>query len=284
MRTSSRARAAQTELNFELYFVTEVLKLRSLHYGYWDEARSNVRIDLDELKKAQSCFTQKLIGFIPPDVKTVLDVGCGIGDNARALSRLGLRVTAISPDANHERYFAASDDPNVSFQRTTFEAFQSVEQFDLVLFSESHRYFDRRFGLQRAHRLLRPGGHLLVSGMFQHENKAPFPIDFDVFDLPYLRTAAEIGFKTLKISDITANVVPTIEMIDRAISEIVEPTVRFAEAYATARSPWKTKLFKLLLSREDQEISRALKKLRRKTDPDRFRERFRYATILFEAS
>lgn len=283
MTASDRARTPIAELNFELFFVTEVLKLRSLHYGYWDDAAPIDRIDLEEMKRAQARFTARLIELVPPDVKTVLDVGAGIGDNARALSQRGCRVTAITPDRNHAPYFAAIDDPNVSYQRTTFEAFESAERFDLVLFCESHSYFDLHYGLRRAHELLRPGGHLLVSGMFRQADKEPFPADFDVADLAYLRTAAEHGFTPLEITDITPNVSPTIEMIDRAVCEILEPTLRFAEAYATARSPWKTKLFRLLLPRENADLRRALKKLRRKTDPATFRERFRYATILFEA-
>ncbi|MCA9502588.1 MAG: hypothetical protein KC616_05865, partial [Myxococcales bacterium] len=67
------------------------------------------------------------------------------------------------------------------------------------------------------------------------------------------------------------------------IVEILEPTLRFAQTWAETRSPWKTKLFRMLLSREDRELTRVLKKLRRKTDPARFRERFRYATLLLEA-
>lgn len=283
MKTSNHDRKLTTELNFELYFVTEVLKLRSLHYGYWDEKRLNDRLDLDDIHRAQSRFTERLLSFVPPQTKTILDVGAGIGDNARALSRSGHRITAISPDRNHARYFDGFDDPNISFQRSTFESFESAEQFDLVLFSESHRYFDRQVGLQRAHHLTRPGGHLLVSGMFRLADKKSFPMDFELADLPYVQMAVECGFAPVKISDITSNIIPTIEIIDRAVTDILEPTMRFAEAYVMARSPWKARLFRLLISKEDKEFARALKKLRRKTNPDRFRERFRYATILFEA-
>lgn len=282
-RRRLRSRAPTAELNFELYFVTEVLKLDSLHYGYWDEARTSDRIDLEEMKLAQARFTERLIELVPPDVKNVLDVGAGIGDNARALARSGRRVVAISPDRNHERYFAALDDPNVVFQRTKFEEFDSAERFDLVLFSESHEYFERQFGLQRARELLRPGGYLLVSGMFRHVDKAPFPPNFDVAELSYVRTAATHGFVPVSLSDITSNILPTLQMIDRAVTEILEPTLRFAEAYAVARAPVTTKLFRFLLAGQDAELRRNLKKLRRKTNPDTFRERFRYVSILFQA-
>lgn len=276
-------RTPQSELNFELYFVTEVLHLRSLHYGYWDEPRTPDAIDLDAMRTAQARFTERLLEAIPPDAKHVLDVGAGIGDNARALARTGRRVTAISPDRNHARHFAGLDDPNVDFERTTFEAFATDDRFDLVLFSESHNYFDRRLGLEKAHGLLRPGGHLLVSGMLRSEQGKPFPADFDVADHPYVRLAGEQGFALVTLEDITPNVLPTVEMIDRAVTEILEPTMRFAEAWASARAPWKARLFRFLLAREQDEIQRVLKKLRRKTDPDRFRARIRYATILFRA-
>ena len=150
MRAFEGTGATKTDLNFELYFVTEVLHLRSLHYGYWDGGRARTGVDLEEMAEAQARFTERLVDFVPPDVKTVLDVGAGIGDNAHALARLGHRVKAISPDGNHQSYFDEIGDPNVSFERSTFEAFESEDRFDLVLFSESHRYFDRRFGLERA--------------------------------------------------------------------------------------------------------------------------------------
>ena len=284
MKLLETVRTPETELNFELYFVTEVLKLRSLHYGYWDDPPIIDSVDLGAMKRAQARFTEKLLELVPPDVKTVLDVGAGIGDNACALSRAGHRVTAISPDRNHERYFEAFDDPNVAFQRTTFEDFVSADRFDLVLFSESHNYFDLRWGLERARDLLRPGGSLLVSGMFRRADKSPFPPDFDLSSHAYVQSAVEHGFLPVHIADITANVLPTIEMIDRAVTEILEPTLRFAELYATARAPWKTRVLRLLLPREHTEGRRIVKKIRRKTNPTHFRERFRYATMLFQTS
>jgi len=83
------------ELNLELFFCTEVLKLKSLQYGYWEQEE---KLDLESIRRAQQHYTETLLEMIPEDVHNILDIGCGIGDNARALAAKGYHVTAISPD------------------------------------------------------------------------------------------------------------------------------------------------------------------------------------------
>ena len=43
---------------------------------------------------------------------------------------------------------------------------QREERYDLILFSESHRYVDTHDALTRCRELLAPGGKILVCGMF----------------------------------------------------------------------------------------------------------------------
>ena len=81
-------------LDLELFFCTEILKLTSLHYGYWEESErlteDGKKLTLDCLRGAQQKYTDMLIEAIPEDVKSILDVGCGIGDVSRALSKIGI--------------------------------------------------------------------------------------------------------------------------------------------------------------------------------------------------
>ena len=281
MKTSARMREQTTELNFELYFVTEILKLSSLHYGFWEEGQASGEFDLDEIKQAQARFTERLIAFVPKDVETILDVGAGIGDNARALTNIGHRVTAISPDQNHARHFEKSADPKIEFHRSKFEEFESDRRFDLLLFSESHRYFDRQIGLRQCRRLVSPGGHLLVCGMFRHSTNKSFPVDFDLGELEYVTTARSHDFIAEKIVDITPNIIPTIDVMNHVMQQYLEPTLRMASLYLKARAPWKARLLNLIFSREGRDFERVIDKYRRKIDPERYRERFRYVTILF---
>src|SRR5438445_4338312 len=102
-------------VNIELFFVSDVLKLKSLHYGYWDEplAVPGAVLGLSDISRAQERYTLNLLQAIPSQVKSVLDVGCGLGDNARAMLGRGLQVTALSPDKNHRRYLEDLPTPDL---------------------------------------------------------------------------------------------------------------------------------------------------------------------------
>lgn len=282
MKAYRQEKALEQRLNFELYFVSEVLHLPSLHYGYWDKGQSSGKIDLDEIRKAQARFTRELLSFIPEGTESVLDVGAGIGDVAKALSEEGYKVTAISPDRNHAPYFAKLRDRGIAFQQCTFEAFRSQQPFDLLLFSESINYFDRHVGLQQCRRLIRPGGHLVVSGKFRDEQGAPFPDNFNLEDLEYIRLAKKYDFTPRKIVDITENVLPTMEIFYQALENYVEPIVEFADQYLRARAPWKEKALKFLLSRQKKKLEDDLSEYRQTVNPDYFRRHIRYVTILLQ--
>jgi len=81
------------DFNLELFVCTDILKLNSLHYGYWQKEElpdiNGATLSLADLKKAQELYTRTLIDLIPQDVDTILDVGCGMGDVTRQLADRG---------------------------------------------------------------------------------------------------------------------------------------------------------------------------------------------------
>ena len=83
-----------------LKLYSETIQSPYLHYGFWDHPQS---VDLDkvtlqEIKDAQNRYIEHLASFIPEDVKSILDVGCGIGGNADYLQKMGYLVEGLSPD------------------------------------------------------------------------------------------------------------------------------------------------------------------------------------------
>ena len=264
----------QTEwkgVNFELLFATEVLRLRALHYGYWDTPPS-APVDLASLRLAQERFTRKLLCFVPDTAASVLDVGAGIGEMSRALAEQGLRVTALSPDRNHARYFVPLRRLGVAFHQVRFENFESARRFDVVLISEALNYFNREVGLEQCRRLICPGGHLLVAAMFRFRDHRPWAESFRGADLPYVEAAGKFGFSLIDEQDITREVAPTMQLARRAVERYLIPVLKAGEATAR-RLFWKRGAEKAREVREYYAI---------RTDPAYFLRSVRYAILLFQ--
>lgn len=209
--------------DFELLFCTDVLRLRSLHYGYTDDPRGTIET-LDGMRRAQARYTRTLLHWLPRDARRILDVGCGMGDVARAIAATGRRVTAISPDREHGRHFAKRV-PRLDFENVRFEDFRTERRFDLILLCESNNYFDPAWALDRAAALLRPGGSLLISGMFKRRDHAGINSDM-CFEREYVAAAAGRGFRVARRRDITREVSPTLVFAKRALHEWGMPLAR----------------------------------------------------------
>jgi SAM-dependent methyltransferase len=90
---------------------------------------------------------------LPTGPARVLEVGCGDGRLARDLDELGHTVVAIDPAAP----------PGAIFQAVSLEEFADSGPFDAVVASRSlHHIHDLPGGLSKLHRLLVPGGRLIV--------------------------------------------------------------------------------------------------------------------------
>jgi cyclopropane fatty-acyl-phospholipid synthase-like methyltransferase len=270
---------AEQHLDYELFFVTEVLKLRSLHYGFWDEPPERPSLDLSELREAQARYTERLLDHIPDGAEQVLDVGAGIGDNARAMAERGLRVHSISPDRNHRRYFTTMREPDVTFEECRFEDFSSYREFDLLLFSESHNYIDHRVGLEQSRRFVKPGGHLLIASMFRYDNRQRFPDDFDLEQLPYIDTAREYGFVPDRLVDITDNVLPTMQMVHDTLRTYVRPFLEMGASYLKTIAPWKAWLLSRASRPQLEKLARVYSYYLERTDPSYFQDHIRYAVL-----
>jgi SAM-dependent methyltransferase len=265
------------DLDLELFICSDILKLNSLHYGYWDDGEE---LSLENVRKAQARYTEKLISVIPNGVETILDVGCGIGDNARALASKGYRVTALSPDKNHAKYFKSGNGHSISFHNQRFENFQSIERFDLVLMSESQNYFEADIAFQKCRKLIRPSGYLLICGMFRKLETSVFKHVRNVEDR-FVSAAADSGFRLDNHIDITKRVLPTLEYANQAHRDYLEPSISLLNYYFNQTSPLKLRLLKFFCGKELKNFREIYKYYYEFFDPKLFQTHVRYLTLLF---
>lgn len=265
-------------LDFELYFATEILKLKSLHYGYWQKGQS---LNLENIKLAQEEYTKTLMTLIPSEVRSVLDVGSGIGDNAKAMANMGLSVTAISPDKNHSQFYENS--PEIKFFNQKFEDFKIENKFDLVLMSESHNYFKTDVALEKITKLINENGHLLVSGIFNMSKDKTLE---DVFysEQDYIDIAKKNGFELINRIDITENVLPTLEIMDKAWKEYFIPTKKVLSDYLNYSAGLKWKIIKFLFGKQLKQLGKWEKFYQTRSSPEIFNNNGRYLRLLFKKS
>jgi len=264
-------------VDLELFFCTEILKLDSLHYGYWQEGKS---LTLDCLRDAQKKYTDMLIKAVPKDVKSILDVGCGIGDVSRALSKLGYDVTAISPDINHAKYFG-NHISGLTFLQTKFEDLDINNKFDLILMSESQNYFPTEIGFRQCTLFLSPKGYLLVAGMFRKDNNSEIKEVINVID-DYIKTAEKHGLLLIENMDITQNTLPTIDFIHESMQNYVEPGAEMLNQFISSTSPLKSWFIKLIFRKQINTAIQLYNYYKKRTDPLFFRENIVYARLLFQ--
>lgn len=234
--------------DMEHRFCVEVLKLNSLHFGYWQDCET---LTMGALRTAQTKYTDELLSHVPEKVRTVLDVGCGIGDNAIALAKRGFQVTAISPDRNHKKFFV--ERPDVVYHNVKFESLDLSEKFDLILMSESQNYFDAGAGFRQCQRYLSLGGYLLICGLFKKSDNGQFTYIRNVEE-HYIDQARCHCLVLRKSIDITENILPTLEYANRLYGQYVLPALDILKQYAEASSPIKRALFKLFCRREIEAV------------------------------
>ncbi len=274
MATDITTEITVREFDLQLWVATDLLRLRSLHYGYWGNGEP-VKLDFRIIRQAQARYTKLLVSTVPPGVRTILDVGCGVGCNARALTEKGYKVTSISPDGNHGKFFQNAPEP-LRFCQSKYENFSSDERYDLVLMSESQNYFDADTGLAQTRRLLTPGGFLLICGMFRKNNTREFDQVRNVEE-EYLRKAQQHGFELIERIDITPNVTPTLDIVRMAKEEYITPLV----SAAGNGKRWKLAIAGLLFRKELGQLRRIQRYYEEFSDSLFFSEHVSYLKLLF---
>lgn len=185
-----------------------------LHYGYWETLpNSPDELTPTQLRIAQQVYADRLLSCIPNSVKTILDVGCGIGGNAAYLISRGFSVEGLAPDPFQQEQFLHQTQDQAQFHLSRFEDFETTKNYDLLLFSESSQYISVTDLAQKSIRCLHSDGYLLISDMFRKNAGYRQGIFSNCLVVSELEEALkQEGFQLLQVEDVSAHVVPTIDL------------------------------------------------------------------------
>jgi MPBQ/MSBQ methyltransferase len=185
-----------------------------LHYGYWEPIpAAGEELTVTRMRVAQEAYAAKLLSFIPEGTKTILDVGCGVGGNAKYLCDRGFTIEGLAPDAIQEEKFINNTKGQIPFYLTRFEDFKSNNSYDLVLFSESSQYVAVEDLAKGATRVMKSGSYLLLADMMRSDAEYKEGIFSNCHVESELHTVLiAAGFKLVKDEDISAAVAPTLDL------------------------------------------------------------------------
>jgi predicted nicotinamide N-methyase len=118
--------------------------------------------------EASGVLATHLVGMPPDPMKSMLEIGCGLGMVGIAAAKVGHRITMTerNPDAlNFARANAlANGCPSVSIQRLDWNAPQLKGRFDTIVGSETVYRTEDICGLEAMFdRYLNPGGSIILS-------------------------------------------------------------------------------------------------------------------------
>lgn len=217
---------------------------RAIHFGYWDA---------DTRTHGESLTTMNRVMAARLDLRPgqrVLDAGCGVGGTAMWLAQTyRVQVTGITPVASQverARRYARERGLNglVDFEEQDYLRTNLPDaSFDVVWAQESVCHApDKRLFLVAAHRLLKPGGRLVVAEYLRFDRPYAETDErllhswLDGWAIPGLATGREfaewnheVGFQDASLTDITLHVRPSLHRLYRL-------AILFSPAHAALRA------------------------------------------------
>lgn len=205
-----------------------------LHYGYWDDA-TEARIE--NLHHAQEAYCDRLLGRMPEEARTVLDVGCGAGLLAQRLLAMGKTVDCVSPSAFLASKVRERVGDSVRMFECRFEDMRPDRTYDVVIFSESFQYLDLPVALEQLQRILAPDGIALICDFFRKDVEGKSHIGGG-HRLSKFRSAVSASpFEFAFDEDITKQTAPTIDLANDLCLNAVRPICNVMNRFLDSRYP-----------------------------------------------
>lgn len=215
-------------------------RARALHFGYWGTGAKNH----EESLLAMNAEMARRVHIQATD--RVLDAGCGVGGSSIWLAKnvgcSAVGITIVPHQVEQAQHYAqqAGVEARAQFLNADYQNTGLPDHsFDVVWFLESLVHAeDKAAVLREAHRLLRPGGRLIIN---EYMLKTPYVKNaskmLDTFlegwAMPHLKTPQEylamlqdIGFRDMTCEDESRAVAPSLKSLWN-ISMLMRPGAWF---------------------------------------------------------
>ena len=136
-----------------------------LNYGYWDATTANQ-------KEASEKLMEKMLSFMVDKKGKILDVACGKGASTQYLMRAYSPENIFGINISEKQLRSARDNaPGCTFLKMNATRLEFADNsFENIICVEAAFHFDTREDfLKEAHRVLKPGGCLVLSDILMNQ-------------------------------------------------------------------------------------------------------------------
>jgi len=205
-----------------------------LHYGYWPNDKTATAQNFAE---AQLRHSQLIIDNIPEGVRSILDVGSGSGNLAKKLLELGYEVDCVLPSE-----FLAENIRKKLGDRSTvhvcgFEDLDTDKSYDMILFSESFQYVKLDLSINKIIDMLPHGGHLFICDFFRKDVPGKSPLGGGHKWAKFEEKINAVPLTKKTDIDITEETAPTNDLLDKFVTEVLDPIKTMSGEYLESNYP-----------------------------------------------
>lgn len=275
---STKKQNIQVDYGLRLYH--EVFKLEALHFGLFEPEDKPT---IENLRKAQQRYTERLLHLIPKKTQRILDAGCGTGATAVQLVAAGYQVECCNPDAYQAQVFREQRGQDLTLHQVKFQELKSSQPYDLIMFSESAQYIPADQLFAAAKNNLKPDGHILVSDYFRKSPGEYYKTCHVLTD--FLGEAEKAGFIVKSSDDITRAVLPTLVVGHEVYRGYILPVLEIVAGLIEQKAPLLKKVAQTVFRKKVKKLKWYLyEKTEQKLDTQRFEKEVAYNMILFSRS
>ena len=205
-----------------------------LHYGYWPNDKTATAQNFAE---AQLRHSQLIIDNIPEGVRSILDVGSGSGNLAKKLLELGYEVDCVLPSEFLAENIRKKLGDRSSVHVCGFEDLDTEKSYDMILFSESFQYVKLDLSINKIMDMLPQDGHLFICDFFRKDIPGKSPLGGGHKWAKFEEKINEVPLTKKTDIDITEETAPTNDLLDKFVTEVLDPIKTMSGEYLESNYP-----------------------------------------------